>query len=114
MGTEVLMRGTLREVIANIGSLTGEDFICAEGKPNWTASSPSRVVRVLQFTDLRSVGPMPDYFLEVFVAQQVLEDWSALHQEQRPSLEEMCETLIYYAQHDTFPPIRKNTSSPEE
>ena len=105
MGTELLMRGSLREILGQIGSLTDEAFICAGGKPNWTGESPAYVIRIPEFADLRLLGPMPDYFLEVFVARDVLEGWSHMRGGRRPTLEEICEGLIYYALHDAHIPL---------
>lgn len=106
MGKSVLMRGSLREITEQIESLTDEDFICAPGKPNWTAESPAYVIRIPEFTDLRSLGPISDYFLEVFTARDVLKNWSVLRDGKQPTLDERCQALIYYAQHDANVPER--------
>jgi hypothetical protein len=105
MGKELLKRDSLRGIIAEIGSFTDEDTICAEDKPNWTAESLAYVIRIPKYTDLRSVGPIRDYFLEVFVARDVLEDWSALRHGRQPTIDEMCAALIYYALNDAQIPI---------
>jgi hypothetical protein len=105
MGQPILKRGPLREIIAQIGSLTDEDWICAEGGPNWTAQSPAYVIRIAEFVDLRMIGPIPDYFLEVFTAREVLDNWSALRNGRPPTVDEMTEALIYYAVHDGDIPL---------
>ena len=105
MGPQILRHGSLREIIGQIASLTEEDFICAGGKPNWTVDSPAHVIRIPKFTDLGIIGPIPEYFLEVFVARQVIADWSALRRGRQPSTDEMCEALIYYARHDAHIPL---------
>jgi len=104
MGKPILARRPLRNVVADLGSLTDEDFICAENGPSWTPDSPAYVIRIPQYADLREIGPVPDYFLEVFVARDVLQNWSALRQGRHPTIEEMCEALIYYAKYDSYLP----------
>ena len=105
MGPPILKRGSLREVVAQFDSLTNEDWICAEGKPHWTPDSPAYVIRIPEYSDLQALGPIRDYFLEVFVARDVLEDWSELRGSRRPTIDEMCEALIYYAKHDAQIPL---------
>ena len=95
MGTIVLKHGSLREIVSQISSFTDKDFICANGRPNWTADSSAWVVKIPQYTDLRSIGAMPDYFLEVFTAREVLEGWSTLRGGRCPTLDETCEARIY-------------------
>jgi len=48
-------------------------------------------------------APGKEYFLEVFVALDVLDDWRSNHPNQEPMLEQIVEAIIYYAQHDAYP-----------
>lgn len=105
MGIEVLARRTLRDIVAQLGSLTDEDFICVEGRPNWTADAKAYVVRVPKFTDLSTMEPLTEYFLEAFIAREVLQNWSVLRGTTITSIDEQCEVLIYYALHDGYPPL---------
>jgi hypothetical protein len=105
MGKQFLNHGTLREVISKLESLTEEDYICAIDKPNWTENSAAYVLRIPEFTDLRTVGQISDYFLEVFTAHDAMDDWSALRLGRKPSLDETVEALIYFAKHDANIPL---------
>jgi hypothetical protein len=109
MGTAILTRVldqmSLRGVAARIDALTDEDVICARKEGGWTPESDAYVVRIPEFTDLTKLGPIPDYFLEVFIAREVLENWSVLRGGRKPDVDEICEALIYFATHDGEIPI---------
>jgi hypothetical protein len=44
------------------------------------------------------------YLLEVLIAREVLEVWSAWRDGRIPSVEEACEAIIYYADNDAYQP----------
>ncbi len=100
MQVQVVNRGTLREIISRIDSFTDEYWICAENGPHWTCDSAAWVIRIPDFTDLRAIGPIPDYFLEIPTAREVLSDWLAPRPDRDPTVDEMCDVLIYFATHD--------------
>ena len=88
---------TLLELITKIDQLDREDVICA--KPVWRPDSEARVFRLTEDyrvpDEAKALGY--DYFLEVDVIRQVLEEFG-----NRPdaSLEEKCRRIIHYATYD--------------
>jgi hypothetical protein len=44
------------------------------------------------------------YLIEVHVAKDVIEVWTAWHNGQAPSPEEAARAILYYAEHDTYKP----------
>ncbi len=69
---------------------------------------PRDTVTIDQSTDVLLVpsgGGVPDgwrYVLELWIAQEVLEVWSAWRDGRTPSLAEACEAVIYYADNDAY------------
>ena len=57
-------------------------------------------------------APGKEYFLEVFVACEVLEGWRDNHPGQSPTLEQRLESVIFYAEHDAYPASFFGASSP--
>jgi hypothetical protein len=95
MGTTM----TLLEVIRNLESFDGEGIICAR-KP-WTENSQAVVIvepgaRRLP-TEAEKLGL--EYFLEVFIAREFFEDWTA-NLDAKPTLQQKCARLIKYARND--------------
>jgi len=44
------------------------------------------------------------YLLEVLIAREVLDVWSAWRDGRIPSVEEACDAIIYYADNDAYQP----------
>ena len=90
---------TLLEVISELDALDRESTIYAS-KP-WAKDSTALVVQEPESGGLpleaRDLGL--DYFLEVFVASDFLEDWIA-NLNAKPSAEQKCRRLIAYAVND--------------
>ncbi len=90
---------TLIEIIRDLESFDNEGIICAV-KP-WTENSKAIVVvepeaRRLP-TEAANLGM--EYFLDIFVVREFLEDWTASLDTQ-PTLQEKCARLIQYAIDD--------------
>lgn len=90
---------TLREAIHELSSFDAASAIYA--REPWTASS-----QVVIATESEAGGLPPEadrlgfkYFLDVHVAQTVLEGWIE-QLRRRPTLDEKCERLIHYALTD--------------
>src|SRR5438874_2936563 len=86
----------LLDVIRDLDSFEQEAIICA-GKP-WTENSPAIVVaegrpRGIP-TEARRLGM--DYFLEIFIARELLEDWTRTL-DTEPTLQAKCARVIRYA-----------------
>ena len=90
---------TLIEVIRDLESFDNEGIICLT-KP-WTENSKAIVVVETEARQLPAEAAMlgMEYFLDVFVAREFLEDWTA-NLDARPTLQEKCARLIQYAIND--------------
>jgi hypothetical protein len=88
---------TLLEAVESLDSLDGKSTIYAE-EP-WTPASHTIVADEPEGNGLpvtvRQVGLK--YFLEVFIARDVLEDWVT---DSEPTLQDKCARLIQYAKND--------------
>lgn len=101
----------LIEIIQSINSYDDEGAIFAQ-KLDGSYHSKSEAV-VIEMTDKElemetselaaSRCPGKSYFLEVFLVQEVLEGWASNHDGRQPSIEEACQCLIHYAEHDAYP-----------
>jgi len=87
---------TLIEIIRDLESFDSEGIICAK-KP-WAANSQAIVVVEPQARRLPAEAEKfrMDYFLDVFIACDFLEDWRA-NLNAEPTLPEKCARLIKYA-----------------
>ena len=90
---------TLSDATRDLEQLPSEHTIYAR-RP-WSPASPALVAQE------PADGALPDaasasglaYFLEVFIAQDFLNDWAA-SLSTAPSHDARCERLIHYAEHD--------------
>ena len=86
------------EVIAKLNDLPDETFICAR-RP-WTHDSETKLIPFPE--DLRIPEEVKsegyEYFLEVSTAKEILEGFL----ERKPSLEQIADFIIYYAENDAF------------
>jgi hypothetical protein len=91
----------LIEVIAQLGSLPEEHFICVR-RP-WRHHAET--VLVPYHEDLRIPAAITEagfeYYLEVSTAREVLEGFL----ERSPSLEQIVDYLTFYAENDAFPAL---------
>lgn len=87
---------TLIEIIRDLDSFDSEGIICAK-KP-WSENSEALVVVEPQAQRLPAEAEKlgMDYFLDVFVAREFLEDWSA-NLNAEPTLQQQCARLVQYA-----------------
>lgn len=87
---------TLLEIIRNLESFDNEGIICAR-KP-WAENSEAIVVVEPQARRLPAQAERLglDYFLDVFIVREFLEDWTA-NLDKEPTLQEKCARMIKYA-----------------
>lgn len=89
---------TLLDMARNLLTLDGELTIYA-AEP-WTPASAAMLTvpedRLGKSAAATKAGMI--YFIEVFIAQDFLEDWVKTD---KPSAREVCERLIHYAVYDT-------------
>lgn len=95
---------TLAELSRKIETLDDDLIIYAEANPAWSGNSAATVgpsnVDIEQLTKFKG---MP-YFLEVWLAKEVLEVWQDWRNGQVPTEQEALEALIYYATFDGYMP----------
>jgi len=96
----------LAELVQRLDNLSDELTIYADANPQWRLESRAVV-------HLNSDGTTPpidvdgvelEYFLEVALAKEVIDVWKNWHNGQTPSVNEMCEAVIYYATNDAYLP----------
>ena len=58
-------------------------------------------MKTCEVANLRCPGK--SYFLDVFTVLEVIEDWVSNHSGRQPSIEQACQCLIHYAEHDAYP-----------
>jgi hypothetical protein len=87
---------TLIEIIRDLESFENEGIICV-AKP-WTENSKAAVIIDPQARRLprEAVELGLEYFLDVFIVREFLEDWTA-NLSREPTLQEKCARIIQYA-----------------
>ena len=90
---------TLLEIVQNLENLDEEGTIYA--KQPWTAGSSAVVAREPDGGGLPTEAERQnlDYFLEVSIAREFLEDWTN-NRPSSPTSQEKCERIIRYAIDD--------------
>ncbi|MDA8016721.1 MAG: hypothetical protein MPN21_04660 [Thermoanaerobaculia bacterium] len=95
--------GTLGQLMERLADLGDSLTIYSESTPN----HGSAAVVALEPED----GSLPNgaenlhYLLEVDLAKEVAEVWSAWRNGQRPTTEELCEAIVFYSRNDAYPPV---------
>ena len=93
---------SLAEIVHQLEGLDSDAVIFAE-QP-WQGDTRAMVVAV---DDAESMAEQQDliYLLEVDLAREVLEVWSAWRNDRQPSPAEAVAAIVYYAQRDAFMPV---------
>jgi hypothetical protein len=105
------MQMNLRSVIENLSSFSSEATVFAERVDG--AFNGESEVQLVEMTDeelkqpvvkvAKEKAPGKEYFLEVFIIQEVLDGWSSNHGGQTPPIDVALEGVIYYAKYDAYP-----------
>ena len=93
---------TLRDVIARLDQFEDDETIYAE------SAAPGARAEVAVEPDDGSAPSIADglpYLLEVAVAREAVEVWRAWRPGREPSLGDMLEAVVYYAENDAWLPI---------
>jgi hypothetical protein len=101
----------LKDVIENLSLLPEDGTVFAERiNGEFRADSEAQVVEITdeelkQQTSEAATKKAPgkDYFLEVFIIQEVLEGWRKHHGGKTPPIDAALESVIYYAENDAYP-----------
>jgi len=101
----------LREAVSKLSALPEEATLFVERIAG--RFRPESRVFVLELTDdelrqpVKEVAkiraPGADYFLEVFIAREVVEGWRANHGGAEPNADQVLESVIFYAEYDAYP-----------
>lgn len=89
----------LKELLENMNILDNDSIIFTEKKPKWLPDSEA----IVSYEDEIVFGEFT-YFLEVYLAKEVVEVWSKWRSGQKPNIEDICEAVIYYAEYDAYLP----------
>ena len=90
----------LSEALASLESLDGDATIYA-AKP-WTAESRTVVAVEGDPEAQAAIVEGLSYLLEVWVALDAVEVWSAWRDGRHPTVDDRCEAVIHYAVNDTY------------
>lgn len=108
-GTMVRMT-RLVDVVANLDAVA----VCGDthdrsptifARRPWSPESDALVLTDEAINGVASTAPDYAYLLEVDLAQEALEVWSAWRDNAHPSREEATRAVIYYAEHDAYEPV---------
>ncbi len=107
---KAILRGQdmkLGDVVAHLETYDDETTIYAARHPGWSVSSPAMVLRALPDGSVppEAASSGLEYFLDVFVAKDVLEHWCEATGEDYLSTDEKCRIVIHYATHDAYPQV---------
>ncbi len=88
----------LKEILSDLEFLNDNLTIYAQKKPQW--SNDSEAIAVFGYDEMKLEEFQ--YFLEVDLAKEVVEVWSKWHDGRKPSIEDICKAVIYYAEYDAY------------
>ena len=95
----------LRTLIADLDKIDDDLTIYIASGAEWTAGSS--VIAALEpeggVPPLEASAQDMEYFLEVFIAKDVLQEWKEWQGVEELSLEKKLEILLYYAKNDAYP-----------
>jgi hypothetical protein len=93
---------TLGQIVARLDDLDEELIIYVVGRDNWTMSTPAMALPEMPDGDVPLERDGLHYFLEVNLAREAVEVWSAWRDGRVPTLDEACAAIIYYADNDAY------------
>lgn len=97
---------TLAELMATIGSVASDKTICISesNKSLWSQDSLVTLCGPEQECDGVDSTSNMHYFLEVWIANEVIEVWSSWRGGRVPNIHDTCKAVIYYARNDAYLP----------
>lgn len=93
------------DVLTNLSAYDDDLTIYAVTDPEWTACSEAIVARELDDGSIPQEAAGLQYFIEVYLAKDVLRVWSDWRAGTTPTAEQACEAVIYYAVNDAYLPV---------
>ena len=106
----------LIDLLADYWHLDNRGIIYAEANPKWHPHSEAVLHRNRDGTTQPiQVGAVQlEYMLEVSIAKDVIRVWREWRGGRKPTPAEMCEAVIYYAEHDAFLEVYDEQESSHE
>ena len=95
---------TFEELIGRLDELDDELTLYASGGWRATAASPAVAALEPQDGSLPAEADGMEYLLEVAIAREVVEVWSAWRDGREPTTADKCEAILHYARHDAYLP----------
>ncbi len=95
---EVIILSVLLE---KLDDFDDNSVIYAERNPEWSANSRAVICSQSEARELIDAPKDLSYFLEVYVAKEVVEFWKE-NCGHYPSTEDKCRSVIYYAENDAY------------
>ena len=92
---------TLADIIEKLNDFDDNLTIYAERNPQWSGASNAVVCLENENGEVIDAPPSLSYLLEVDIAKEVMEVWIDWHK-RKPSTEEKCSAIIYYAENDAY------------
>jgi hypothetical protein len=96
---------TLADIAGHLNELEDGDTIYVAQDAQWTPSSAAMVSRAPGDGSMPPAADGSRYFLEVYLAKEVIDVWREWRGGREPTLVEMCEALIFYASRDAYLPV---------
>ena len=93
----------LKEILEDLENLDESLSIYAKKNPEWSTDSEAFLV----FGYDKIILGEFQYLLEIHIVKEVIDVWSKLHDGKAPSIEEVCEAVIYYAEYDAYLPVNR-------
>lgn len=95
---------TLAELLDDLDHLDGKLTIYAVKDPDWSANSLAVARLESDKDEISDAAHGMSYFLEVYIAREVMEEWADRHDGQEPTIDDKCRAIIYYAENDAYLP----------
>ncbi len=99
----------LRQVVAELDQIPPGDRYepgpAIFARLPWAPNAPSLVLLEDAVNGVAPSQPEFAYMLEVNLAREVLEVWSAWRDGARPSIDDAVDAILHYAMHDAYLPV---------
>ena len=92
----------LKDVIEDLYELGGQNTVYISNQNAWTEDSSVALVPYLVDGQDIQIPPGMEYFLEVELMKDVLEQWSCVRNGKSPSYCEKVDAILYYVQNDAY------------
>ena len=91
----------LAELVEGLDSIGNDLTIYIESSMEWCEASEILLAHTTKSRKVKSGSRCFDYFLEVDLAKDAIEVWSAWNS-RIPTISEKCAAILYYAENDAY------------